>query len=246
MTNYTSPSANSIVSFRDVSKQYQKREAIYNLTFDLPTGTIVGLIGPNGSGKTTTLKLMSGLLHPSRGTVLLHGHPLTRVMAAKAISYLPDSGAVYPFYSVAQMVEYYKGLYQDFDAAKAIEMLEFMNLDPAQNVRTLSKGNLGRLKIALTVSRQVPLVVMDEPLSGLDPLVRQSIMKGLISFVDLNKQTVVLSTHEVDEVEPLLDIAILLAEGQIRAIASTDDIREQYGQSMVGWMKSVLDSTGRS
>lgn len=246
MTNYTSPSADSIVSFRDVSKQYQKKEAIYNLTFDVPTGKVIGLIGPNGSGKTTTLKLMSGLLHPSRGTVLLHGHPLTRVMAAKEISYLPDSSAVYPFYSVGQMVAYYQGVYQDFDAAKAAEMLKFMNLDAEQNVRTLSKGNLGRLKIVLAVSREVPLIVMDEPLSGLDPLVRQSIMKGLISFVDLDKQTVVLSTHEVDEIEPLLDIAMLLSEGQIRAIASTDEIREESGQSMVEWMKSMLDSVGRS
>lgn len=245
MTNHTKSSADSIISFRDVSKRYQRREAIYNLTFDLPNGKVIGLIGPNGSGKTTTLKLMSGLLHPSRGTVLLHGHRLSRVKAAQEISYLSDSAAVYPFYSVGQMVTYYQGIYADFDAAKASEMLAFMNLDARQDVRTLSKGNLGRLKIVLTVSRQVPLIVMDEPLSGLDPLVRQSIMKGLISFIDLDKQTVVLSTHEVDEIEPLLDTAILLSEGQIRAIASTDDIREQYGQSMVEWMKSVLDSVGR-
>ncbi|WDL99333.1 ABC transporter ATP-binding protein [Alicyclobacillus sp. ALC3] len=228
-----------MVSFQNVSKRYQLKEAVRHLSFDLPTGMVIGLIGPNGSGKTTTLKLMTGLLHPNDGQVLFQNKRINRMMA-RQVSYLSDTGAVYGFYTVRQMVNYYAGIYADFNVAKATEMLTFMQLDGNQRVRTLSKGNLGRLKIVLAVSRQVPLIVMDEPLSGLDPLVRQSILKGLISFIDLENQTVVLSTHEVDEVEPLLDMAVLLNHGEVSAMDYTDHIRETFGGSIVEWMKQVL------
>lgn len=241
MENSITQSANSIVSFQNVSKRYQLQEAVHNLTFELSAGKVIGMIGPNGSGKTTTLKLMSGLLQPTRGTVLFDGEPVRRRTAAGKMSYLSDAAAVYSFYTVGQMVDYYHGIFSDFDKQKAREMLSFMNLDENQNVRTLSKGNLGRLKIVLTVSRNASLIVMDEPLSGLDPLVRQSIMKGLISFVDLAIQTVVLSTHEVEEVEPLLDVVMLLQHGEMKAMAYTDDIRTEYGKNMVEWMKTVLE-----
>ncbi|MCF8567916.1 ABC transporter ATP-binding protein [Alicyclobacillus tolerans] len=227
------------VTFKNVSKRYPTKDAVKDLTFELPLGQVIGFIGPNGSGKSTTLRLMAGLLHPTQGEVRLNGQVVNR-RASSQISYLSDDSAVYPFYTVGEMVNYYKGIFSDFDAHKAQEMLSFMNLDAAQNVRTLSKGNLGRLKIVLVVARTVPLIVMDEPLSGLDPLVRESIVKGLISFVDLTSQTVVMSTHEVDEIEPLLDVAVLMNEGRTVAMDSTENIRSRCGQNMVGWMKSVL------
>lgn len=230
----------TIIAFKNVSKRYQLRDAVYNLTCELPSGKVVGLIGSNGSGKSTILRMMTGLLHPTTGEVLYNAQRMNRRLGTQ-ISFLSDDAAVYSFYTVGQMVDYYSGIFSDFNRDKAYEMLTFMQLDPAQGVRTLSKGNLGRLKIVLAVSREVPLIVMDEPLSGLDPLVRQSIMKGLISFVDLEKQTVVMSTHEVDEVEPLLDLAILMDGGQMKAMEYTDSIRSRYNQNMVGWMKDMLE-----
>lgn len=229
----------TIVSFQDVSKRYQLKDAVRDLSFDLPAGKVIGFIGPNGSGKTTTLKLMTGLLRPNSGQVLFQNQRVQRIMA-KHMAYLSDTGAVYGFYTVRQMINYYAGLYEDFDAGKADAMLEFMQLDGHQQVRALSKGNQGRLKIVLAVSRKVPLIVMDEPLSGLDPLVRQSILTGLISFIDLDSQTVVLSTHEVGEVEPLLDMAVLLDHGAVRAMDDTDHIRETVGGNLLDWMKQVL------
>ena len=230
---------NAIVSFRNVSKRYQLTEAVHHVSFDLPAGKIVGFIGPNGSGKTTTLKLMTGLLRPNDGQVLFQNNQVRRIMA-EHISYLSDASAVYNFYTVGQMVDYYQGLYKDFSQDKASAMLDFMELDRNQRVRALSKGNLGRLKIVLSVSRRAPLIVMDEPISGLDPMVRESILKGLISFVDLEYQTVVLSTHEVSEVEPLLDMAILLDHGNVKAMDYTDHIRETLGAGIIDWMKQVL------
>jgi len=231
-----------VVSFQEVSKRYQSKDAVSSLSFSVPAGKVVGLIGPNGSGKTTTLKLMTGLLRPTCGSVQMRGEAVTRAGASRRISYLSDDAAVYSFYTVGQMLDYYAGMYGDFDLQKATKMLSFMKLEAHEGVRILSKGNLGRLKLILALSRQVPLIVMDEPLSGLDPLVRQSIMKGLISFIDLDRQTVVLSTHEVDEVEPLLDVVLLLEAGRIRGMAYTEDIRVRYGESMVGWMREVLET----
>lgn len=236
----------TVISLQGVSKKYQLRDAVRNMTLDVPIGKVVGLIGENGSGKTTTLKLMTGLLRPSKGRVLLQNQPVSRRLAAEQVAYLSDSTAVYPFYTIREMVNYYQGIFADFDIDKAMDMLKFMNLDPTQHIRTLSKGNIGRLKIALTASRNVPLMVMDEPLSGLDPLVRQSIMKSLISFIDLERQTVILSTHEVDEVEPLLDIAILIDKGRVLAMEYTDQIREERGQNIVEWMKTTLSKANDS
>lgn len=230
---------NAIVSFQDVSKRYQLKEAVQHLSFDLPAGKVIGFIGPNGSGKTTTFKLMTGLLRPNSGEVLFQNKRVNRSVA-EHMSYLSDTGAVYGFYTVRQIVKYYAGIYTDFNVGKATDMLEFMQLDGNQRVRALSKGNLGRLKIVLAVSRQAPLIVMDEPLSGLDPMVRESILKGLISFIDLDHQTVILSTHEVDEVEPILDMAVLLDRGELRAMDYTDQIRETFGESIVAWMKHAL------
>lgn len=230
---------NTIVSFQNVSKRYSRKEAVHNLSFDLPAGKVIGFIGSNGSGKTTTFKLMTGLLQPSSGQVLFQNKPVRRIMA-EHMSYLSDTAAVYGFYTIRQMVNYYAGIYADFDVNKATEMLAFMKLDGNQRVRTLSKGNLGRLKLVLAISRLAPLIVMDEPLSGLDPLVRESILKGLISFIDLDYQTIVLSTHEVDEVEPILDMAVLLDNGEVRAMDDTDRIRETFGGSIVEWMKQTI------
>ena len=229
----------TIVSFQNVSKRYHLKDAVQGLSFDLPAGKIIGFIGPNGSGKTTTLKLMTGLLRPTSGRVLFQHSRVRRIMAER-MAFLSDTGAVYGFYTVRQMVNYYAGVYREFNLDKAGAMLEFMQLDGGQHVRTLSKGQEGRLKIVLAVSRQAPLIVMDEPLSGLDPLVRQSILTGLISYIDLDAQTVVLSTHEVDEVEPILDMAVLLDHGEVRAMDSTDRIRETMGGSLLEWMKQAL------
>ena len=115
-----------------------------------------------------------------------------------------------------------------------------MQLEPDKKVRHLSKGNRGRLKILLALSRRAPLLLLDEPLAGLDPLVRDSIIKSMISYLDLREQTVLMSTHEVSEVEPALDLVISLSNGQIKGMEEVERIREQYGLSLVDWMKETL------
>lgn len=228
-----------IVKFTNVTKKYLGQVALNNVSFDLPRGKIVALVGPNGSGKSTMLKLAAGLTRPTQGSVTIRGKTANRRIAAE-VAYLSESDFLYPFFTVEETIKFNAGLFADFDPQKAKEILRFMQLEPDKKVRHLSKGNRGRLKILLALSRRAPLLLMDEPLSGLDPLVRDSIIKSMISYLDLQEQTVFMSTHEVSEVEPILDLVISLREGQIMGTEEVENIRERHGLSLVDWMKETL------
>lgn len=228
-----------IVEFTDVTKKYPGQVALKNVNFVLPRGKIIGLVGPNGSGKSTILKLISGLAHPSQGSVTVDGKTAHR-RNAREVAYLSELDALYPFYTAAETISFNAGLFDDFDEQKALEILSFMQLDPDKKVKNLSKGNRGRLKILLALSRKAQLILMDEPLSGLDPLVRDSIIKSMVSYLDLEYQTVLMSTHEVSEVEPILDLVMAVLDGEIRGIDEVDTIRERCGMSLVEWMKETL------
>ncbi|SHK62423.1 ABC transporter ATP-binding protein [Desulforamulus aeronauticus] len=230
-----------IIEFQNVFKKYPGQIALKDISFTLPRHKIIGLVGPNGSGKSTLLKLTAGLLHPSNGSVRVNGQEVNRRIAAE-VAYLSELDVLYPFYTVDETIKFYAGMFVDFDEVKAKEMLSFMQLDQTKKVKDLSKGNRGRLKIILVLARRVPLVLMDEPLSGLDPLVRDSIIKSLISYLDLSEQTVIITTHEVTEMEPILDMVVAVQNGNIQGIAEVDEIRSKYGKSLVEWMKETLVS----
>lgn len=228
-----------IVKFDNVTKKYMAQAAVKNLSFDLPQGKIIALVGPNGSGKSTILKLIAGLAHPSQGSVTVNGKPANRRIAEE-VAFLSEKDVLYPFFTVQETIRYNAGLFADFDLKKAEEILSFMGLEPDKKVRHLSKGNLGRLKITLALSRRAPLVLMDEPLAGLDPLARDAIIKSMISYLDLREQTVFISTHEVSEVEPVLDMVMSLHYGEIKGFEEVENIREKFGLSLLDWMKETL------
>lgn len=228
-----------IVEFKSVTKKYLGQVALKDVSIELPRGKMVALVGPNGSGKSTMLKLMAGLVHPSQGTVIVNGKIAHRRIAGE-VAYLSELDVLYPFYTVDETIQFNAGLFEDFDTQRAREILSFMKLDPDKKVKNLSKGNRGRLKILLALSRRAPLILMDEPLSGLDPLVRDSIIKSMISYLNLEEQTLIMSTHEVSEVEPLMDMVVAVWDGQIRAMDNVDNIRAQHGLSLVEWMKEAM------
>lgn len=227
-----------IVQLNQVSKRFPGTEALRGMNLDVPRGKIVGIIGPNGSGKSTTLKLIAGLMQPDRGTVTVDGEKVSRLISRK-VAFLHESDHLYRSYRIKELIEFYNQMYDDFDTAKAYQMLDFLELDSNRKISALSKGNAMRVKLVLTLSRNAPLILLDEPLSGLDPMVRESIIKGLISFLDMDAQTVILTTHEVEEVEPLLDMVAAIKDGIIYKFEETEVIRSNYGMSLVDWMKQV-------
>lgn len=226
-----------MLQLSNVSFRYMKKPILQDVSFSFPVGQIIGLVGENGSGKSTLLKVLAGLLCPSSGEVLLNGTPVTRRSADK-IAYLPDIDLFFDFYTGEQLFQHYASQFEDFSYDKACIVAEFLQVDKNAKLRQLSKGNRGRMKMAATLGREVPFYLMDEPFSGLDPIVREQLIKGLIQFTDIEHQTILLSTHELYEVEPILDQIILLQNGSIIAHEEVETIRDVTNKDAVQWMKA--------
>ncbi|MED2971959.1 ABC transporter ATP-binding protein [Fictibacillus sp. B-59209] len=229
-----------MIEFKNVTKKYRNHRAVDNLSLSLPQGKIIGIVGENGSGKSTTMKLISGLIRPSKGSVSVDGEEVSRNISRK-VSYLSELDTYYSFYTVGETIDYYASIYSDFNRSKAEEILDYMKLDRSKKVKNLSKGNRGRLKITVTLAREVPVILMDEPLSGLDPMVRDSIVKGLLSFVDFETQTIIITTHEIKEIEPILDLVVLIKDGRVLRMEEVEEIRIHQNVSIVEWMKKEYE-----
>ncbi|QHA93286.1 ABC transporter ATP-binding protein [Bacillus sp. N1-1] len=227
-----------MITFENVSKRYLTKHALTDVNVTIPEGKIIGLVGSNGSGKSTFMKMIAGLVGPSEGKVMIDQETVSRRTANK-VAYLSELDAYYSFFSVKETIDFFSSQFQDFDVEKANDIVDFMEVDSNQKVKHLSKGNRGRLKIALTLAREVPVILMDEPLSGLDPMVRDSIVKGLLSFIDLEKQTVIITTHEVTEIEPLLETVIAIRNGKVLALEDVETIRERDRMRIVDWLKKM-------
>ncbi|MDQ0193060.1 ABC-2 type transport system ATP-binding protein [Paenibacillus wynnii] len=225
-----------MIQMTNVSKKYMKQSALKDISLSLPIGKIIGIVGENGSGKSTLLRLISGLSLPTSGSVTVNGERANRRIS-KVVSYLSEVGSFYHIYTVKEAMDFQASQFTDFNMAKADEIMKFMQLEPDMKIKNLSKGNRGRLKIMLTLAREVPYLLMDEPFSGLDPMVRESIVRGMISYVDLESQTLIMTCHETTEIESLLDSFIAIKEGSLLRMADVEELHELEGLSITGWMK---------
>jgi ABC-2 type transport system ATP-binding protein len=228
-----------VIKFEQVSKKYGRDYGLEDVSFTLEKGKIYGLIGPNGSGKSTTLKLMAGLVHPSKGTIQINGSTVDRKIA-REVAYLSELDIFYQPFKVKDMIDFYASQFDDFQMERAMELLQFMKLDSVKKLKELSKGNRGRLKLVLALARDTSVLLLDEPFSGLDPMVRDSIVKGLLSYIDFENQTVVIATHEIDEIEPLLDEVIAIQNGKVIGQHNVEELREIKGLSIIEWMKQTF------
>lgn len=229
-----------MITLTNVSKKFGMKHALDGVNLELSAGKLIGLIGENGSGKSTTLKLIAGLNYPTSGEVRVNGEKVTRKIA-NSVSYLSELDEYYRFFTVKKAIDFHASQFDDFDIEKAYEIMNFMKLDPNSKLKHLSKGNRGRVKIVLSLARNVPVILMDEPFSGLDPMVRNSIVKGLISFIDLEKQLVLITTHEIREVENILDEVIAIKSGTIIGHHNVEDLRAEKQMSIVDWMTEVYE-----
>ncbi|QJC87878.1 ABC transporter ATP-binding protein [Bacillus inaquosorum] len=228
------------ITLEHVSKKYGRQTAVNDVSITLSSGRIYGLIGPNGSGKSTTLKMMAGLLFPTSGLVKADEKPVTRDMVRQT-AYLTELDMFYPHFTVKDMVNFYQSQFPDFQTEQAYKLLNEMQLDPKKKIKKLSKGNRGRLKIVLALARRASVILLDEPFSGLDPMVRDSIVNSLVSYIDFEQQIVVIATHEIDEIETLLDEVIILANGEKVEQRVVEEIREREGMSVLQWFKSKME-----
>jgi ABC-2 type transport system ATP-binding protein len=221
----------NMVDMKGVHKRYLRKQALSDIDLSIARGRIVGLLGPNGSGKSTLLKLLAGLVHPTAGMIRVNGSPLT-AQHKQHIAYLPEIDHLYGWMTVTETLRFISGFYSDWQADKAADMLIAMDLEGDQKVRNLSKGMRARLKLIAAMSRSVPLVLLDEPFSGIDPPSRGAIIRSIIREFQSEDQTILLSTHSVAESEPMFDDVIFLQQGRVKAFDSAENLRSEYGCSL--------------
>lgn len=219
-----------ILKCNALSKSYGSIRALNNVTLTLESGRIVGLLGPNGSGKTTIIKLINGLLTPDAGQVTICGYAPSPESKA-LVAYLPDSIYLNTWMTVQQIVDYFAEFYADFRKELAMEMLLRLGVSPKQKLKTLSKGNKEKVCLILTMSRNAKLYVLDEPIAGVDPAARDYVISTIINHY--NPEAVVLiSTHLIADIEQVLDEVVFLHKGKVELQATVDQIREEKGMSV--------------
>ena len=227
-----------ILKCEGLSKSYGHIRALDNVNLTLESGRIVGLLGPNGSGKTTIIKIINGLLTPDSGTVTICGLPPSPESKA-LVSYLPDSIYLNTWMTVQQIVNYFAEFYADFRKELAMEMLLRLGVSPKQKLKTLSKGNKEKVCLILTMSRNAKLYVLDEPIAGVDPAARDYVISTIINNCNPDA-TVMISTHLIADIEPILDEVLFIQNGKLVLQRSVDTIREEEGKSVDELFREVF------
>ena len=222
----------------NVWKSYGGKNVLMNLNLQVQGGRIVGLLGPNGSGKTTLMKLVNGLLVPNQGKILVDGFE-PGVESKKRVSYLPDANYLPDWMRVQDLAAMFADFYEDFDGAKAVEMLDALKISGGDRLKTLSKGTKEKVQLILAMSRQAELYMLDEPIGGVDPAARDYILNTIISNYSENA-AVVISTHLIGDIEQVLDEAVFLRDGQVMLHKSVDEIREEDGKSVDDLFREVF------
>jgi ABC-2 type transport system ATP-binding protein len=225
----------AVISARGLSKHYGKRVAVDNIDIEIAAGRIVGLIGPNGSGKTTTLKAALGLIQCEGELSVLGLDPRTqRDELMKDVCFIADVAILPRWLRVKDAVDFVAGVHPRFDRNKAERYLANTKLTPTMKVKEMSKGMIVQLHLALVMAIDAKLLVLDEPTLGLDIIYRKTFYQNLLEdYFDENK-TIVITTHQVEEVEHILTDLLFIRDGKIALAASMEEIGERYVEVMVG------------
>ncbi len=207
------------IETRDLTYQAGTSFSLQDVSLHVPTGAVYGFLGPNGSGKTTTIRLLLGLLRPRSGSIALLGQPvpscLPQILARTG--YVPERPHLYPTLTVQEAQAYHAAFYASWDARFAADLTERLGLDGARVIGRLSKGELGKLMLLLVLAQSPSLLVLDEPTDGLDPVVRREVLTALLDYVAEHEATVFISSHLVHELERICDWVGVMDRGRLVA-----------------------------
>ena len=219
-----------ILEITNLTKKYFSKKALKNVNLSLDKGRILGLMGPNGSGKTSLLKIIAGLQHSNSGEVLVCGKKIG-TETKKLVSFLPDKNVLYPYMKAIDAIKFFQNYYDDFDVNKAFELLDFMKLGKDEKVSSMSKGMIEKLNLSLTFSRNAKLFVLDEPLGGVDPVAREKIISTIIKTYN-EDSSIIISTHLVNDVESIFDDVCFIDKGEIVLCGSAEQLRSEKNCSI--------------
>lgn len=227
----------SAISISGLVKDYGRFRALNGLDLELRSGQIVGLLGENGCGKTTLLKVLAGALTRYEGDVTIHGHrpgPESKAI----VSFLPDASFLPDSATIDFCISTFDDFFADFSRDHASDLVGFFGLDRNRKLSTLSKGMREKVQIALAMSRLAKVYLLDEPISGVDPAARDVLLQAIIR--DLSPEALVLiSTHLIHDLEPILDGVAFMRYGQVLLTGEVDDLRTQHGLSIDALFREV-------
>lgn len=230
----------NILECKNLTKSYKKGvPVLFNLNLEIPSGKIVGLLGPNGCGKSTLIKLVSGLLQADSGEILVNGLPVGEQSKA-LISYLPERTYFNSWMRVQELVLYFEEFYSDFDINRAFKLLKDLNIDPNAKLKTLSKGTKEKVQLILVMSRNAKLYLLDEPIAGVDPAARDYILSTIVSNYN-PEASIIITTHLISDVEQVLDDFVFLSYGgTVLNSGNAEQARIESGKSLDQLFREVF------
>ena len=220
-----------------LTKKYISTIAVSGLTLEIPKGRVYAMLGPNGSGKTTFMKMAAGLVKPTAGVLTFDGEPIGTFSKAR-VAYMPTEGYFFGYMNGEDVGAYYEDFFPDFNRALYREMLTQMQLPPKTKVRQLSSGMMAKLKIAATLSRDSELIMLDKPLNGIDIIARDQVIEAIKERIS-PERTFLLSSHLVDELERIVDYAVFMKTGTSVLEGEANALREQHGKNLVEMYKEI-------
>lgn len=227
-----------LVQVSDVWKKYPGKTALKGVTFEVSKGKVLGVLGENGAGKSTLFRIIASVTRPSKGTVEISGMRVG-LETRKIVAFLPEIQPFYDWMRVMEQFEFLAAFYKGWDMNKTRDLLKFLSLPDNDKIGTLSRGQQTKLKMVFAFSWPSELVLMDEPLGGIDPPARKKIINTFFHEFRFGEQTIIMSTHMVSEVEEFLEDVIYLKEGKIALSGEADRLREEKGTSLVGIFEEI-------
>ncbi len=230
----------NILECNNLCKAYKRHKPVlHNLNLAIPAGRIVGLLGPNGCGKSTLMKLVTGLLQPDSGEILVDGQPVGAATKA-LISYLPERTYFNTWSRVGDLLQFFEDFYADFDTARAVALLKDLGIETTAKLKTLSKGTKEKVQLVLVMSRRAKLYLLDEPIAGVDPAAREYILSTIVGNYD-PEASIIITTHLITDVEQVLDDYVFLSHnGQILQSGNAEEARNQSGKSLDQLFREVF------
>lgn len=227
-----------ILKINELNKKFYTKEVLTDINLALEAGRIYGLLGPNGSGKTTLMRIVANIIKNTTGKVRVNNLSLGKE-TKKIVAFMPTSNFFPSWMKIKDTVDYFCDFYEDFNKEMCYEILQRESLDLSLKIKDLSTGMTEKLKIALTISRNAKLILLDEPFNGIDIIAKESIKKMIVQASN-RENAILISSHLIDDMESLLDDVILLKEGRIVLNSPAEVLRDERGLSIKDAYKEVF------